>query len=56
MEENTQANSDVLATVIVDTWEEDELIQFAIKHLAAIYVASQSDFESDWTNYFESKN
>ncbi len=49
-----QDNIEILATAVVDGWDQDAVIHFAIFHLKQAYQANKKCFKKDWDSYIKS--
>jgi len=48
MAENNDENRQKLAEVVVDTWDMDTLVEFAVDKLVEVYKNDDIAFQKDW--------
>lgn len=50
---NTEENCERLAREVVDSWDMDTLVSFAIEQLQMNYMLNVDEFEDDWPEFME---
>ena len=48
MIEHTEKNCDLLAKEIVDSWDMDSLVNYAIDRMSNFFQQDKKDFEAEW--------
>ena len=48
MIKNTEKNCDLLAKEIVDSWDMDSLVNYAIDRMSNFFQQDKKDFEAEW--------
>ena len=53
MPEHTDENVEQLAGDIVEEWDLDDLIQYAVTQLTNYYMENEEEFHEEWSEFYD---